>query len=117
MKANRILLLARAAVAAVSDRRGIGQFERIVRQPALRLASAWRHITGGQRPPLQASRPARARREIFVLTSEEKRTVCFVLLAFVLGLATRFYRDAHPQPSPKPGVKVRGNASPHRLKP
>jgi hypothetical protein len=42
-------------------------------------------------------RPARkqVRREIFVLTPEEKRTVCFVLLAFVLGLATKHYRAAH----------------------
>jgi hypothetical protein len=63
-----------------------------------------------------AALPARARREIFVLTSEEKRTVCFVLLAFVLGLATKFYRDAHPSLLPKPDIKVRGHASPHRPK-
>src|SRR5437868_5452469 len=116
MKANRILLLVRAAVAAVYDRRGIGQSEGIVRQPVSRLASAWRHLTGGQRPPLQASRPARTRREIFVLTSEEKRTVYFVLFAFVLGLATKFYRDAHPRLLPKPDIKVRGHPSPHRPK-
>ena len=63
-----------------------------------------------------ASLPARARREIFVLTSEEKRTVCFVLLAYVLGLATKLYRDAHPSPMPKPDNKVRGHSSPHRAK-
>ena len=40
--------------------------------------------------------PKPARREIFVLTPEEKKTVCFVLIAFVLGLATKHYRDAHP---------------------
>ena len=42
-------------------------------------------------------RPARKqfRREVFVLTPEEKRTVCFVLLAFVLGLATKHYRATH----------------------
>lgn len=42
-------------------------------------------------------RPARkrVRREIFVLTPEEKRTVCFVLLAFLLGLATKHYRATH----------------------
>jgi len=42
-------------------------------------------------------RPAskRVRREIFVLTPEEKRTVCFVVLALVLGLATKHYRAAH----------------------
>jgi len=42
-------------------------------------------------------RPARkqVRRELFVLTPEEKRTVCFVLIAFLLGLATKYYRAAH----------------------
>jgi hypothetical protein len=42
-------------------------------------------------------RPAgkEVRREIFVLTPEEKRTVCFVALAFVLGLATKHYRASH----------------------
>ena len=41
------------------------------------------------------------RREIFVLTPQEKRTVCFVLIAFVLGLATKHYRETHfPSPSP-----------------
>jgi hypothetical protein len=35
------------------------------------------------------------RRQIFVLTPEEKRMVCFVLLAFMLGLATKHYRTAH----------------------
>jgi hypothetical protein len=39
--------------------------------------------------------PKQVRREIFVLTPEEKRTICFVLLAFVLGLATKHYRAAH----------------------
>lgn len=41
----------------------------------------------------QASK--KVRREIFVLTPEEKRTVCFVLVAFVLGLATQHYRATH----------------------
>ena len=39
------------------------------------------------------------RREIFVLTPEEKRTVCFVLIAFFLGLATKHYRETHFPPS------------------
>jgi hypothetical protein len=39
--------------------------------------------------------PKQVRREIFVLTPEEKRTVCFVVLAFVIGLATQHYRAAH----------------------
>ena len=55
--------------------------------------------------------PKPPRREIFVLTPEEKRTVCFVLIAFVLGLATKYYRDSHSQAAPKPDLKVRGHAS------
>ena len=56
--------------------------------------------------------PRPARREILVLTPEEKRTVCFVLIAFVLGLATKYYRDAHPRQLPKPDINVPGHASP-----
>jgi hypothetical protein len=41
----------------------------------------------------------RVRREIFVLTPEEKRTLCFVFAAFLLGLATKHYRTAHPLPA------------------
>jgi hypothetical protein len=55
--------------------------------------------------------PKPVRREIFVLTPEEKKTVCFVLVAFVLGLATKCYRDAHPAPATKPPV-ARGHATP-----
>jgi hypothetical protein len=53
-----------------------------------------------------------ARREIFVLTFEEKTTICFVLIAFVLGLATKHYRDAHPSTLPKPETNPRRHASP-----
>jgi len=35
-----------------------------------------------------------------VLTSEEKRVISFVLIAFVLGLGTKCYREAHPQSVP-----------------
>jgi hypothetical protein len=38
------------------------------------------------------------RRQIFVLTPEEKRVLVFVLVAFVLGLSAKHYRDTHPQP-------------------
>ena len=51
-----------------------------------------------------------ARREIFVFTLEEKKTVCFVLIVFVLGLATKYYRDRHPAPLPKPATAARENA-------
>lgn len=53
-----------------------------------------------------------ARREIFVLTPEEKKTVCFVLIAFVLGLATKYYREAHPATASKPTTAVRDHATP-----
>jgi hypothetical protein len=42
-------------------------------------------------------RPGRMMQK-FVLTSEEKRVIVFVLTAFVLGLAVKHYRDTHPHP-------------------
>jgi hypothetical protein len=54
--------------------------------------------------------PKQLRREIFVLTPEEKRTICFVLIAFILGLATKHYRETH-LPSSSPIEVVRGNVS------
>ena len=39
-------------------------------------------------------------RQRFRLTSTETRVVVFVLAAFVLGLVTKCYRDAHPSPAP-----------------
>jgi hypothetical protein len=44
------------------------------------------------------------RREIFVLTPEEKKTLCFVLIMFVLGLTTAKYRAAHTIPLSKTAV-------------
>ena len=40
------------------------------------------------------------RRQLFVLTPEEKRVLVFVLVAFVLGLGAKHYRDTHPQAPP-----------------
>jgi len=45
-----------------------------------------------------------ARREIFVLAPEEKRTLSFVLIMFLLGLATAKYRAAHAIPPSKIAV-------------
>jgi hypothetical protein len=45
-----------------------------------------------------------ARREIFVLTPEEKRTISFVLIMFLLGVATARYRTAHAVPPSKIAV-------------
>ncbi len=42
----------------------------------------------------------RIRRQIFVLTLEEKKAIACVLGAFVLGLATMHYRATHPRPPP-----------------
>jgi hypothetical protein len=37
-------------------------------------------------------------RHKLVLTPEEKRIICFVVAALILGLGTKCYRDTHPQP-------------------
>ncbi|MEP6685822.1 MAG: hypothetical protein ABJB22_03520 [Verrucomicrobiota bacterium] len=44
----------------------------------------------------------------FVLTLEEKKIICFVLLAFVFGMVTKEYRDNHPPPTP-PTIKATMN--------
>jgi hypothetical protein len=46
----------------------------------------------------------RDRRDIFVLTPEEKSTLCFVLAALVLGLTVKHYRETHSIPPPKTGI-------------
>jgi hypothetical protein len=56
--------------------------------------------------------PKPVRREIFILTLEEKKTVCFVLIAFLLGLATKYYRDRHPAVLSKPTTTARQQALP-----
>jgi hypothetical protein len=37
-------------------------------------------------------------RHKLVVTPEEKRVILFVIAAFILGLATKCYRDTHPRP-------------------
>ncbi len=44
------------------------------------------------------ARAQKDRRQIFVLTPEEKRTVSFVLVAVVLGLGAKQYRQRHSVP-------------------
>jgi hypothetical protein len=97
MKANHVLALVGTARCAVRN-----WMQRLI---ALR----------GRRSA--ASLPNSPRREIFVLTPEEKRTVCFVLIAFVVGLATKSYRDAHPHILPKPTTATRENAMPKHSRP
>lgn len=58
----------------------------------------------------------RDRLGMFVLTKQEQRTIVFVVLMLVLGLATKHYRAQHqpneraeptysPLPSPSPGIR------------
>src|SRR5437667_2256086 len=43
---------------------------------------------------------------MFVLTKEEKRVICFVMLAILVGLAVKEYRRNHPVSSTaQPGLK------------
>jgi hypothetical protein len=43
---------------------------------------------------------------MFVLTQEEKRVICFVMLAILVGLAVKEYRRNHPiSTTPQPGLK------------
>jgi hypothetical protein len=44
------------------------------------------------------------RPQIFVLTPEEKRTLSFVLVAFVLGLGAKHYRQRHSIPPAKTAI-------------
>jgi hypothetical protein len=39
-----------------------------------------------------------ARRQIFVLTREEKKTVSFVLIASLIGITVKHYREMHALP-------------------
>ena len=91
MTANRLLLLVGTARCAV----------RVWIQRLIEIR--------GHRSGASLSKPLR--REIFVLTPEEKKTVCFVVIVFLLGLATKCYRDSHPS-LPKPTVSARERATP-----
>jgi len=43
---------------------------------------------------------------MFVLTKEEKRVICFVMLAILVGLAVKEYRRNHPvSTAAQPGLK------------
>ena len=49
-------------------------------------------------------KPKNARWQIFVLTPEEKRTLTFVLAAFVLGLGAKHHRQKHSIPPSRTAV-------------
>jgi hypothetical protein len=43
---------------------------------------------------------------MFVLTKEERRVVCFVMLAILVGLGVKEYRRGHPaSTTTQPGLK------------
>jgi hypothetical protein len=42
----------------------------------------------------------RSKLGVFVLTREEQRTIAFIILALVLGLATKHYRQTHGRETP-----------------
>ena len=47
---------------------------------------------------------ATVRRDVFVLTPEEKRTVTFVIVAVLLGLGAKQYRQKHSEPPARTAV-------------
>jgi hypothetical protein len=45
---------------------------------------------------------------MFVLTAEEKRVVCFVMLAILIGVGVKQYRRTHPaNHAPQPAGDIR----------
>ncbi|MBA2586819.1 MAG: hypothetical protein H0U99_10100 [Chthoniobacterales bacterium] len=54
----------------------------------------------------------KVRRQIFVLTPEEKKTICFIAAAFAIGLATKHFRDTHPRAAPTPAVALHATPRP-----
>jgi len=56
---------------------------------------------------------------MFVLTKEEKRVVCFVMLAILIGLTVKEYRRNHPaanaaQPGLKQSLRKQPEAKPRQ---
>jgi hypothetical protein len=53
----------------------------------------------------------RAKLGMFVLTRQEQRTIAFIVLALVLGLATQHYRRTHSQQKHSPNEQPMATAS------
>lgn len=53
----------------------------------------------------RSARPPR--RQVFVLTPDEKRAAACVIGAFLLGLGTMYYRARHPRAAPPPKEEQR----------
>jgi hypothetical protein len=49
------------------------------------------------------------RRDLFVLTPEEKSTLCFVLAALILGFGAKHYRETHSIPPAKRAIVEAAN--------
>src|SRR2546421_1337985 len=71
--------------------------QRCLQGPILRFECAWAFSVG----PCQI-----ATNLMFVLTKEEKRVICFVMLAILVGLGVKEYRRDHPAKDiAQPGLK------------
>jgi hypothetical protein len=54
---------------------------------------------------MSTKQTASRRPQVFVLTPEERRIVAFILCALALGVATKHYREKHPNPVQQPTAK------------
>ena len=55
-------------------------------------------------------KPKRVRRQIFVLTLDEKKAVACIVGALILGVATMRYRAAHPRVPAPPNAREQATA-------
>ena len=62
-------------------------------------------MLAGQIETPVVKKPEKVRRQIFVLTPDEKKAVACVLAALLLGLGTKHYRSTHPRPAPAPTAR------------
>jgi hypothetical protein len=53
------------------------------------------------------------RRWSIVLTPQEKRALAFVVAVFVIGIATKHYRDSHPRIVATQPARVMAASQPH----
>jgi len=54
---------------------------------------------------MSAKQSTPRRRQLFVFTPAERKTIAFVLCALILGIATKNYREKHPRPAQQPIAK------------
>ena len=89
---------------ALSCRTGILACFGTRRLGSLRDISGWKPVLVALLEPFVVKKSRRFKfdevRQRFRLTPTERRVAVFVVAAFVLGLITKCYRDAHPSPTP-----------------